>query len=774
MVRDWHGMAGHEDGSKSDHGSDRDSQSSDAASQASAESKVVKREKRGDESRSVSAMNPLVAAFYRASSLQRTEAAEVLFGSSATDSMSGPTANSGAASGSESEMDLQRRTHSKLTEKPPSVWSVVVVLSVCLLLVAGILLALYKVTQSEQWPTSIEETKTRIKETTDYFEETIEKVKERVSRKEQLRRIGWSMKGNRVADAPVIIIPGITSISMEMWDGRECAAQVTFRERLWGGLMDGVRHFLRDTKCWMEHMSLDLLTWDDPAGIRLRPAAGFSSADFLLPNFWVWGKMLENLHDVGYEPRNMHLLTYDWRLSFHDLDSRDAFFKQLQVHVELLRCRNGGKRVALLTHSMGGLITQYFLQWAEYNLGTRWINEHLVSWINIASPSLGVCKSVSAVLSGEMRDTAEFGRFSRQMFGSLFGYDRTISFFRSLGSLPSMFPIGSAKMWHAYSGKTDDEAPLLSFETLAPDSSVLASARNETLKEAWDNVVQERIMDRAQIERLANGTSYSVSNYFDFLAEAIPRYYKQVKTHYELNGNNNSRNSWYSALHNPLPQAPQLKIYCLYGVLNSTSTEIGYHYLIDGSQNLSDSSSIFFLNPGASSERGDVKNGVIMGYGDGTVPLASLAHGCYLWKLGDGSPINRMNPANIPVTIREYLPGGPSETRNLGAAFWTEDFNTLIRGGEFAVTHVEILGNREVLRDALHILTKPLRNDHQQRDMDGDVDELNDQIQSHSFDAYLKTLDSSEQVDRVIDLFEQCKVSAPVVKDEHAPSSSDR
>lgn len=70
------------------------------------------------------------------------------------------------------------------------------------------------------------------------------------------------------------------------------------RRQLWGSSAMA-EHFFKDTKCWLEHMTLHQKTGMDPEGIKLRSAQGFSAIDYFMPGYHVWQKLLENLADLG-------------------------------------------------------------------------------------------------------------------------------------------------------------------------------------------------------------------------------------------------------------------------------------------------------------------------------------------------------------------------------------------------------------------------------------------------------------------------------------------
>ena len=113
----------------------------------------------------------------------------------------------------------------------------------------------------------------------------------------------------------------------------------------------------------------------------------------------------------------------------------------------------------------------------------------------------------------------------------------------------------------------------------------------------------------------------------------------------ERNQKSSFQRTWSNPLESRLPRAPTIKIYCLYG--QGKETERAYYYDTDGTEAFID---------GTVSARG-IRNGVLMGEGDGTVSLLSLGAMCV-----DGWKQSRYNPAKIPIITREisvrlcYLP----------------------------------------------------------------------------------------------------------------------
>jgi phospholipid:diacylglycerol acyltransferase len=126
----------------------------------------------------------------------------------------------------------------------------------------------------------------------------------------------------------------------------------------------------------------------------------------------VWAKVIENLSRIGYDSNSLFLHTYDWRLPFALLEKRDHYFSRLKARVEL-SVRLTGEKAVFVPHSMGCGMFYYFLKWAESSNGGggggRWADTHVHAIVNIGPAFLGTPKAVSALLSGEMRDTAQLG-----------------------------------------------------------------------------------------------------------------------------------------------------------------------------------------------------------------------------------------------------------------------------------------------------------------------------------------------------------------------------
>ncbi|KAG6899423.1 hypothetical protein C0993_010390 [Termitomyces sp. T159_Od127] len=146
-------------------------------------------------------------------------------------------------------------------------------------------------------------------------------------------RVGEAMKARGLtATHPVILIPGVISTGLESWSTSP-DYRAFFREKLWGGFnMISQVTFNKDK--WISAMMLDPITGLDPPDVRIRAAEGIDAASSFVQGYWIWSKIVENLAVVNYDTNNLYLASYDWRLSYYNLEERDGYFSRLKVTIE--------------------------------------------------------------------------------------------------------------------------------------------------------------------------------------------------------------------------------------------------------------------------------------------------------------------------------------------------------------------------------------------------------------------------------------------------------
>ena len=288
-----------------------------------------------------------------------------------------------------------------------------------------------------------------------------------------------------------------------------------------------------------------------------------------------------------------------------------------------------GEKVVLVSHSMGSQVLFYFLHWVEAEGhgggGPGWVDDYIGSWINISGSLLGALKGLPAVLSGEMKDTAQLNAFAVYGLEKFLAREERVEIFRAMPGISSMLPKGGNAVWGN--------------ETWAPDDQT-------DQKVSYGTFINFRESNSTQ-----SPSNLTVEESIDYLLEHSDTWYKdQIVNHYshgiahataEVEDNARDPRKWINPLETRLPLAPHLKIYCFYGV--GKPTERSYFYRED-----QDPRSSLNVTIDTSLMMGPVDHGVTMGEGDGTVSLLSMGYMC-----AKGWKIKRYNPANVQIKTFE-------------------------------------------------------------------------------------------------------------------------
>lgn len=441
-----------------------------------------------------------------------------------------------------------------------------------------------------------------------------------------------------------------------------------------------MRALVLDKAGWKKHVMLDKETGMDPPGIKLRAAQGFDATDFFITGYWIWNKILENLATIGYDPTNAFTAAYDWRMSYENYEKRDQYFTRLKSHIEIA-VRVSNKKVVLLSHSMGSQVLYYFLHWVEAeghgNGGSSWVESYIDSWINISGCMLGAVKSLPALLSGEMKDTAQLNAFAVYGLEKFLSRHERAEIFRAMPGISSMLPIGGNVVWGDETGAPDDLPDMdITFGRFIRfrDRNATLTAKNLTVSESLPYLFQN-----------------SESWYKDMVQHSYS--IGVAHTTREVEANQLVPSKWINPLETRLPLAPSLKIYCFYGI--GKPTERAYYYKLGDDPLVKTNVTI---DTGYS--KGKTDRGVVMGEGDGTVNLLSAGYMCAKgWKL------KRYNPAGVQIKTFE-MPHEPDRFSPRGGPNTGEscsiDMSPGKRSSVNASTgdHVDILG-RSSLNDLI-------------------------------------------------------------------------
>lgn len=312
-----------------------------------------------------------------------------------------------------------------------------------------------------------------------------------------------------------------------------------------------MRALVSDKEGWKRHIMLDKKTGMDPKGIKVRAAQGFDATDFFITGYWIWSKILENLASIGYDPTNSFTAAYDWRLSYQNLETRDQYFTRLKMHIEIAS-RLQQKKVVLISHSMGSEVMFYFFHWVASPLGGNggdgWVDAYVDSWINVSGCMLGALKGLPAVLSGEMKDTAQLNAFAVYGLERFLSKEERAEIFRAMPGISSMLPKGGDSVWGNLTWAPDDHGQEISYGTFLnfKDNNLTHPAKNLTVSES--------------LEYLFNTTD-------PWYQDSVRGSYSHgvALTREEVEENEKDPRKWINPLETRLPLAPNLKIFCFYG-----------------------------------------------------------------------------------------------------------------------------------------------------------------------------------------------------------------
>ncbi|GAB2263074.1 hypothetical protein Droror1_Dr00004071 [Drosera rotundifolia] len=555
---------------------------------------------------------------------------------------------------------------------------------------------------------------------------------------------GERLRGEGVrALHPVVLVPGIVTGGLELWEGRPCA-QGLFRKRLWGG---SFAEIFKRPRCWLEHLSLDNETGLDPPGIRVRAVPGLVAADYFAPGYFVWAVLIENLAKIGYEEKNMHMAAYDWRLSFQNTEVRDNSLSRLKSKIELMYISNGNNKVVVVPHSMGVNYFLHFLQWVESpppmggGGGTGWCAKHIKAVINIGPAFLGVPKTVSNMLSAEAKDVAYLRSVAPGVFDSdivrLQTFEHVMRMFRTWDSVISLLPKGGETIWgdldwspeenhecdfvtkHSQftlieSKVNNSEAEkgcqlkerakygrMISFGMAAAErpSSQLPkvsfegfSLRHSQVKPqtpCGDTWTEYDELSREIIRDVGGNKAYTAETVVDLFRHLAPKTMRRAEAHFshgiadDLDDPKYEHYKfWSNPLETKLPNAPDMEMYCLYGV--GIPTERSYVYKVSQLERCN--SIPYQIDSAADGTHNEcLKKGIYFVDGDESVPVISAGFMCAKGWRGK----TRFNPSGMATYVREYRHKPPM---------------SLLEGrGTESGSHVDILGNVKLIEDVMRV-----------------------------------------------------------------------
>ncbi|EFA76881.1 hypothetical protein PPL_09633 [Heterostelium album PN500] len=209
---------------------------------------------------------------------------------------------------------------------------------------------------------------------------------------------------------PMVLVPGIAGSGLEGRFNKTrspawyCKKNVDWH-RVWLSVAQ-----IAVQECWFDNLAVfydtNTQTYSNTEGVELQTIEfggikGVSYLDYIgnlpisLTN--VYGDLIKFFEDLGYVAgKNIRGAPYDWRVSIKQLE-KDGYFRQMKSLIENTYDINSKQKVVLISHSMGGMISLYFLN----TVSQAWRDKYIDTFIPIAAPWSGSPKAIRTLISGD-------------------------------------------------------------------------------------------------------------------------------------------------------------------------------------------------------------------------------------------------------------------------------------------------------------------------------------------------------------------------------------
>ena len=404
------------------------------------------------------------------------------------------------------------------------------------------------------------------------------------------------------AKHPVILVPGLLSSKLESWSVVKNTCEKYpgefFRASIYSKI-SGVAKWIFSGPCVLDIADLDPEEGrDSPKGYKVRPGAGFQSIDYFAGTSPIFAKIIGNLGAIGYDPGNMAVVSYDWRLSFEMMESRDYTLSRMKMEIELLVRKNKEKAV-IMAHSLGGLMTHYFIHWVT-NIDPEWMNTYIHAWIPNSAPFLGSPESVLSVTTGYVKDASLDSRVNADARQKMRSHIR---------SYYSMFPMGGNRVWGNGT-----------FNPALKDQNTLVNGQLFTLSGTDSTIITADKVTGPLLSKLHPALQDHAASFNYKATDPI---------------DTTDKKSWINPLASKLPNGTYT-VYCSYGI--GSPTVYSFAIKDNGNRFDWDKKDSFGYHNGAATVNGDA-----------TVTLTSLGYPCHsTWKS------KRNNPYSVPIITKEY------------------------------------------------------------------------------------------------------------------------
>lgn len=221
---------------------------------------------------------------------------------------------------------------------------------------------------------------------------------------------------------PIIMVPGLGGSILEArwqfsfdFEYIQCQQRSTTYQQIWPTVYSAIPI---ENECWYRLMKTTIDNQGEiVSNTNVRPKAGLDGIAVLdavqigfldIPLYKYFQPMIDNLRSKGYN--QLYGYPYDFRTITNTVAILN-FVNGMKSLVEQSYDKSGGQKVNLITHSLGCIVSTYFLN----KMTSSWKNKYINLFCPIAGPWGGASSALEAVLTGSTQGIPVSKQFMRSL-----------------------------------------------------------------------------------------------------------------------------------------------------------------------------------------------------------------------------------------------------------------------------------------------------------------------------------------------------------------------
>lgn len=219
---------------------------------------------------------------------------------------------------------------------------------------------------------------------------------------------------------PIIMVPGLGGSVLEsQWDFSfdfeyiQCQQKSTKYQQIWPTVYSAIPI---ENECWYRLMRTSIDTDGQiVSNTNVRPRQGLDGIAVLdsveigflnIPIYKYFQPMIDDLKSKGYN--NLYGYPYDFRTITNTVAILN-FVNGMKNLIQKTYNKSGGQKVNLITHSLGCVVSTYFLN----KMTSSWKNKYINLFCPIAPPFLGSTGALESILTGKTEGIPTTKQFIR-------------------------------------------------------------------------------------------------------------------------------------------------------------------------------------------------------------------------------------------------------------------------------------------------------------------------------------------------------------------------